>query len=120
MPKGALKNEGCCFGGNFAAQHEEEPQTLPGPPQVPGAWKPQSKHWLAATCSSGVGAAPPLPIANKSLTSAGPARHQNEGSNWTAIPMEIIKSSLKMKLWGRVHKKQILALKSFQYILYFS
>lgn len=67
-----------------------------------------------------LGAAPPLPIANKSLTSAGPARHHNEGSNWTAIPVEIIKSSLKMKLWGRVHMKQILALKSLQYILYFS
>lgn len=61
-----------------------------------------------------------LPIANKSLTSAGPARHHNEGSNGTAIPVEIIKSSLKMKLWGRVHMKQILALKSLQYILYFS
>lgn len=53
VPKGALKNKGHCSGGNFAARHKEEPQTLPGPPQVQGAWKPQSKHWPAAICSSG-------------------------------------------------------------------
>lgn len=53
VPKGALRNKGHCSGGNFAAWHKEEPQTLPGPPQVQGAWKPQSKQWPAATCSSG-------------------------------------------------------------------
>lgn len=53
VPKGAPKNKGHCSGGNFAARHKEEPQTLPGPPQVQGAWKPQSKHWPAAICSSG-------------------------------------------------------------------
>ena len=56
------------------------PRTFPSFPQVPGLGTTQSKGWQAAICSPGLREAP-LPITNKSLTSAGLARYQKEASN---------------------------------------